>query len=83
MNWQRIKDFEKNSDSVFGKNLHNYYTFISWAKWYPDLLLDLMKPETGGLNLHLDQRTFLRCDVRFMSMYGTCLLYTSDAADEL
>ena len=71
MNWQRIKDFEKNSDSVFGKNLHNYYTFISWAKWYPDLLLDLMKPETGGLNLHLDQRIFLRCDVRFMSMYGT------------
>ena len=71
MNWQRIKDFEKNSDSVFGKNLHNYYTFISWAKWYPDLLLDLMKPETGGLNLHLDQRIFLRCDVRFLSMYGT------------
>lgn len=71
MNWQRIKDFEKKSDSVFGKNLHNYYTFISWAKWYPDLLLDLMKPETGGLNLHLDQRIFLRCDVRFMSMYGT------------
>ena len=71
MNWQRIKDFEKNSDSVFGKNLHNYYTFISWAKWYPDLLLDLMKPETGGLNLHLDQRVFLRCDVRFMNMYGT------------
>ena len=70
MNWQKIKDFEKNSDSVFGKNLHNYYTFISWAKWFPDLLLDLMKPETGGLNLHLDQRIFLRCDVRFMSMYG-------------
>ena len=70
MNEQRIKEFEKNSDSIFGKNLHNYYNFISWAKFYPDLLLDLMKPETGGINLHLDQRIFLRCDVRFMSMYG-------------
>lgn len=71
MNEQRIKEFEENSESVFGKNLHNYYTFISWARFYPDLLLDLMKPETGGINLHLDQRIFLRCDVRFMNMYGT------------
>ena len=71
MNEKRIREFEQNSESIFGKNLHNYYTFISWARFYPDLLLDLMKPETGGINLHLDQRIFLRCDVRFMNMYGT------------
>lgn len=66
---QRILDLI--DDSVFGKNLPNYYDFISWARWYPDLLLDLMKPEKGGIKLHLDQRIFLRSDVRFMSMYGT------------
>lgn len=37
----------------------------------PDLLLDLLKPEKGGIKLHLDQRIFLRADIRFMSMYGT------------
>ena len=66
---QRILDLV--DDSVFGKNLPNYHDFISWARWYPDLLLDLMKPEKGGIKLHLDQRIFLRSDIRFMSMYGT------------
>lgn len=58
-------------DSIFGKNLPNYCDFISWGRWYPDLLLDLLKPKSGGINLHSDQRVFLRSDVRFMSMYGT------------
>ena len=57
-------------DTHFGKNLVKYYDFISWAKFYPDLLLDMIKPQKGGLNLHLDQRIFLRCAVRFFSMYG-------------
>ena len=35
-----------------------------------DLFLDLIKPLTGGINLHSDQRTFLRCSTRFFSMYG-------------
>lgn len=66
---QRIYDLM--DDSVFGKNLPNYYDFISWARWFPDLFLDLMKPEKGGIKLHLDQRIFLRSDIRFMNMYGT------------
>lgn len=57
-------------DSVFGKNLYKYVEFCSWARWYPDLFLDLIKPESGGINLHPDQRTYLRCIVRFTSMYG-------------
>lgn len=57
-------------DSMFGKNLYSYYEFVSWARWNPDLFLDLLKPKTGGIKLHLDQRIFLRSDVRFMSMYG-------------
>lgn len=68
---QRILDIEKNSISVFGQHLHNYCDFISFCRFFPDLMFDLMKPATGGINLHLDQRVFLRTDVRFMSMYGT------------
>lgn len=67
----RILQIEKESESVFGKNLHNYCDFISWCRHFPDLMFDLMRPPMGGINLHLDQRIFLRCDVRFMSMYGT------------
>lgn len=57
-------------DSVFGRNLYKYVEFCSWCRWYPDLFLDLIKPETGGINLHPDQRTYLRCIMRFVSMYG-------------
>lgn len=57
-------------DSVFGRNLYKYVEFCSWCRWYPDLFLDLIKPETGGINLHPDQRTYLRCIMRFVSLYG-------------
>ena len=57
-------------DSIFGKNLKKYYELVSWGRWMPDLFLDLLRPEHGGIKLHTDQRVFLRCDVRFMSMYG-------------
>lgn len=36
----------------------------------PDLFLDLIKPKTGAISLDTDQRMFLRCSVRFFSMYG-------------
>jgi ribonucleoside-diphosphate reductase alpha chain len=57
-------------DSVFGSKLYNNYEFLSWARWYPDLFIDLLKTEKSNFNLHLDQRVFLRSDVRFMNMYG-------------
>ena len=52
------------------ENLDKYIDFISWARWYPDLFLDLIRPKTGGINLHSDQRMFMRAAVRFLSMYG-------------
>ena len=64
----RIKALANTSE--FGKKIVNYYDFISWCRWFPDLMLDMLKPKKGGLNLHLDQRIFLRCDVRFFSLYG-------------
>ncbi len=65
---ERIKALA--DDSPFGKRLVNYYDLISFFRFYPDLMLDMLKPAKGGINLHLDQRIFLRCDLRFLSMYG-------------
>ena len=54
----------------YGFNLDNWEYFCSFARWYPDLFLDLTKPQKGGLHLHLDQRIYLRCMLRFTSFYG-------------
>ena len=54
----------------YGFNLDNWEYFCSYARWYPDAFLDLIKPPKGGLNLHLDQRIYLRVMLRFTSFYG-------------
>lgn len=56
--------------SKFEENLPKYKKFSSWVIWYPDLFLDLLKPQEGGINLNTDQRVFLRSATRFFSMYG-------------
>ena len=65
---QRV--LEVSDDTIFGKNLWNYYQFVSWAKWYPDRFIELFKSEESNMQLHYDQRIFMRCDIRFQSMYG-------------
>ena len=57
-------------NSEYGFNIKNWTYFCSYARWYPDLFLDLIKPEKGGLNLHFDQRVYLRAMLRFASFYG-------------
>jgi hypothetical protein len=57
-------------DSVFGRNLYKYVEFASWTNWYPDLFLNLITPESGGIKLHMDQRIYLRSVLRFCSIYG-------------
>ena len=54
----------------YGFNIDNWEYFCSYARWYPDVFLDLIKPAKGGLNLHLDQRIYLRVMLRFTSFYG-------------
>lgn len=54
----------------FQQNLDKWVEFISWARFFPDLFLDLITPETGGIRLDLDQRVFIRVLVRFASVYG-------------
>lgn len=57
-------------DNTYGFNNKKWLYFCSFARWFPDLFLDLIKPQKGGLNLHLDQRVYLRAMLRFMSFYG-------------
>lgn len=66
---ERIQSLE--SESVFGSHLWNYYQFVSWARWFPDLFVEIFKSKDSNRQLHFDQRVFMRCDLRFMSMYGT------------
>lgn len=54
----------------FENHLDNWIDFCSWCRWFPDLFLDLIKPERGSINLHLDQRILLRSILRFASVYG-------------
>lgn len=68
MTKEQILEIE--DDSVFGKNLWKYVQLASWTIFYPDLFLDMITPETGGIKLHADQRIYLRSVTRFASVYG-------------
>ena len=58
------------NESPIERNLQKWVDFSSWMMFYPDLFLDLLKPEEGGITLHPDQRLFLRCTTRFFAVYG-------------
>ncbi|MCY8466882.1 hypothetical protein [Bacillus atrophaeus] len=60
----------QNKVDTFERNLDKWIEFVQWARWFPDLWYDLIKPEKGGMRLDLDQRVFLRCMSRFVSTYG-------------
>lgn len=65
-----IESAGKEESNQLRSNIEKYIDFISWCRWYPDLFLDLIKPQNGGIQLHSDQRTFMRIAIRFLSMYG-------------
>jgi len=60
----------KKEEDSFLKNIKKYVYFLSWARFYPDLFLDMITPKTGGIRLDLDQRVYLRALFRFLSVYG-------------
>lgn len=49
---------EDQKEDSFHQNLNKWILFIQWAKWFPDLWYDMLKPEKGGMRLDLDQRVF-------------------------
>lgn len=64
-----VKANEHKLDS-FERNFDKWLEFVQWARWFPDLWYDLIRPEKGGMRLDLDQRVFLRSMSRFISTYG-------------
>lgn len=79
----------------FNNNIEKWRDLVSFYRWFPDLWWDLLTPETGGINLDLDQRVFMRAMARFYSIYGCfprgygkcvtgdTLIYTSDGIKEI
>lgn len=70
-----VSSIGKNQQKKFNKAIDNYIRFVSWGRWYPDLFLDLITPKegtskAGKIKLGYDQRVFLRCILRFFSIYG-------------
>lgn len=86
INWikEQIKGQPNHSnfsdESSFMKNIHNYVELISYLRFYPDILVDMITPKSGSIKLGLDQRIFLRVLLRFPRAYvvfprgyGKCL----------
>jgi ribonucleoside-diphosphate reductase alpha chain len=67
---KNVKMTTNKEQSDFEKNIHKWKKFVQWARWYPDLFLDLITPDKGGIRLDLDQRVMLRCIMRFICVYG-------------
>lgn len=77
------------------KHLPDYMEFISFVRWYPDVFIDLIKPEANTINLGLDQRVMMRSIMRFYSTYGVfpraygkcvagdTILFTEDGMKEI
>ena len=63
-------EIKKQVKAGISANIDNWKAFIGWCRWYPDLWFDLVKPSTGGICLHPDQRVQLRVMARFQSVYG-------------
>ena len=52
------------------EHIEAYAEVIGFWRWYPDLMFDFLKPETGGITLDIDQRIYLRALVRSTGVYG-------------
>lgn len=60
-------------DDLITQNLDKYQQYLSWARWYPDLYLEFFRDPnntSGSIELDIDQRMFMRCDIRFRGMSG-------------
>ena len=55
-----LLELDNSQVGSFERNLPKYIDLISWIRFYPDLFLDLIKPETGGITIHPDQRIFFK-----------------------
>lgn len=59
------------SRNRINKNLALYEIYCTFFTAYPDLYLDLIKPEKSGFNFYFYQRIFLRACLRYRQVYTT------------
>lgn len=57
------------NSSVIGKNIEKWAEFCAFIRFYPDIFYDMLKPDTGGIELDLYQRIMMRTLSRFQENY--------------
>lgn len=55
--------------NIIAKNISKWAEFTSFIRFYPDIFFDMLKPETGGIELDLYQRVMMRTLSRFQENY--------------
>lgn len=59
----------KDHSNIIAKNIGKWAEFCSFIRFYPDIFFDMLKPETGGIELDLYQRIMMRTLSRFQENY--------------
>lgn len=57
------------NSNIINKNIQKWTEFCSFIRFYPDVFYDMLKPETGGIELDLYQRIMMRTLSRFQENY--------------
>lgn len=55
--------------NLITRNIAKWAEFCSFTRFYPDIFYDMLKPETGGIELDLYQRIMMRTLSRFQENY--------------
>lgn len=57
------------NSNVIAKNISKWAEFCSFIRFYPDIFYDMLKPDSGGIELDLYQRVMMRTLSRFQENY--------------
>lgn len=56
--------------NIVRENIDNLKNYVSWIRWFPDLFIDSITPESGTIRLDADQRLLMRAIARYINVYG-------------
>lgn len=57
------------NSNLITRNISKWAEFCSFIRFYPDIFYDMLKPDTGGIELDLYQRVMMRTLSRFQENY--------------
>lgn len=57
------------NSNIIKKHIHKWAELCAYLRWSPDIFYDMIKPETGGINIDLYQRVMMRVLSRFQQNY--------------